>query len=292
MAAARKILYERMTWPEVREAARADKVVLIPFGSIEQHGFHLPVDVDNRLAGEVCRRAAERSEHAVVMAPMAFGFEAHHMDWPGTIDIDWDLIVRYGVCITKSLARHGFRRILIINGHGSNRPLLEMICRLTTVAHPEVLCAGQSWFQLEAVAKTFNEIRESNVASHACELETAAYLAIDPDAVDMSRAVNDDAYRLSPHIWSDLAGRRPRPDSKTPVQVMEIFSTNSISGVRGDATKATAAKGERLLEVAADEVAEIVTELRAREIMPPRDYHDIEVHELEAMLERRRAQQG
>ena len=87
--AERTILYERLTWPQLREAARADQVVIIPFASIEQHGPHLPVDVDLRLAREVCLRAARRNAHCLVMTPMAFGFEPHHMAWPGTIDIDW-----------------------------------------------------------------------------------------------------------------------------------------------------------------------------------------------------------
>ena len=87
--AERNIFCERLTWPQIRDAARADQVVLIPFASIEQHGPHLPVDVDLRLAREVCVRAASRNPHCLVMTPMAFGFEPHHMAWPGTIDIDW-----------------------------------------------------------------------------------------------------------------------------------------------------------------------------------------------------------
>ena len=157
--AERNIFYERLKWPQIREAARADKVIIIPFASIEQHGLHLPVDVDLRLAREVCVRAARRNPNCLVMTPMAFGFEPHHMAWPGTIDIDWDVLIRYGVGVVSSLARHGFKRILIINGHGSNRPILEMIVRLAQVRHPEILCAGQSWFALGAVAGAFQPLQ-------------------------------------------------------------------------------------------------------------------------------------
>ncbi|MFO1066996.1 MAG: creatininase family protein [Geminicoccaceae bacterium] len=281
----REILYERMTWPQLREAARADMVVLVPFGSIEQHGFHLPVDVDIRIAREVCERAARRTDHAIVMAPMVFGFETHHMDWPGTIDIDWDVLVKYGVCVCSSLARHGFRRILVINGHGSNRPILDMIVRLTAIKHPDIICAGQSWFHLGDVMAEFNLIRDSEVSSHADELETAAYLAIDEAAVDMSQAMRDMTIRQSPHIWADLAGRKPHANSKHPLVMMEHFSTGSVSGVRGDPTKATAEKGRRVLDAAAREIAEIVDELRAREIVLPTDYHDVEVDELKRRLQ-------
>lgn len=282
--AVREIRYERMTWPQIRAAAQADQVVLLPFGAIEQHGFHLPVDVDLRIAREVCERAARLTEHAIVMAPMAFGFETHHMDWPGTIDVDWDILVKYGVCVCSSLARHGFRRILIVNGHGSNRPLLDLITRLTVIKHPDVLCAGQSWFHLGEVMRVFNEIRDSDLSSHADELETSAYLAIDPDAVDMSQAVRDTTFRRSPHVWGDLAGRKPTPGSKVPLVMFEPFSTGSISGVRGDPTVATAEKGRRLLDAAATELAEIVAEIRAREIVPPIDYHDADVEALKGRL--------
>ena len=210
-AAERQILYERLTWPQVREAARADAVILIPFASIEQHGPHLPLDVDLRLAVEVCTRAARRNPHCLVMTPLAFGFEPHHMAWPGTIDVDWDLLVRYGVCVVSSLARHGFRRILIVNGHGSNRPILDLIVRLAVVRHPEILCAGQSWFALGSVARAFQPLQESLHTSHACELETSAYLAIDPDLVDMTRRQADYSFRRSPHVWADLTGKRPTP---------------------------------------------------------------------------------
>jgi creatinine amidohydrolase len=280
----RQVLYERMTWPEVREAARADMVVLIPMGAIEQHGFHLPLDVDLRIAREVCLRAARRSAHAIVMAPMVFGFETHHMDWPGTIDVDWDVLVRYGTCVTSSLARHGFRRLMILNGHGSNRPILDLICRLTAIRHPDLLCAGQSWFHLADVTSLFNQLRESDLSSHACELETSAYLAIDPDAVDMTQAVRDTTFHRSAHVWSDLAGQKPGPESKTPLVMMEHFSTGSISGVRGDPTRATAEKGELLLEAAANELAAIVSELRAREIRAPVDHHESEVEKLRRRL--------
>ncbi len=278
--AERQICYERLTWPQIREAAQADKVVVIPFASIEQHGPHLPVDVDLRLASEVCRRAVERSEHALLMTPMAFGFEPHHMAWPGTIDVDWDVLIRYGVCVVSSLVRHGFKRVLIINGHGSNRPILEMIVRLAQVKHPEALIAGQSWFALGAVAEAFGPLQASDHTSHACELETAAYLAVDPDLVDMSQAVPDYSFRRSPHFWADLTGKKPDADSTVPLVAMEYFATGSYTGVRGDPTKATAENGEVALEAAASEVAQIVDEMRAREILSPPDYHDADVEDL------------
>jgi creatinine amidohydrolase len=148
------------------------------------------------------------------------------------------------------------------------------------VKHPEILCAGQSWFALGAVAKAFQPLQESNHTSHACELETAAYLAIEPELVDMSQALPDYSFRRSPHFWADLTGKRPDPDSTVPLVAMEYFSTGSWTGVRGDPSKATAEKGHAALEAAAEEVAAIVDEMRARKISAPPDHHEADVEEL------------
>ena len=96
----------------------------------------------------------------------------------------------------------------------------------------------------------------------------------------MSQAVADYSFRRSPHFWSDLTGRRPDSDSVTPVVAMEYFATGSYTGVRGDPSKATAEKGEIALEAAADEVATIIDELRARPITPPPDHHDADAEAL------------
>ena len=116
--------------------------------------------------------------------------------------------------------------------------------------------------------------------SHACELETAAYLAIEPELVDMSEAQADYSFRTSPHFWADLTGRKPDPSCTVPLVAMEYFATGSATGVRGDPSKATAEKGHAVLEAAADEVAAIVAEMRARAIVPPPDHHDADVEEL------------
>jgi creatinine amidohydrolase len=271
MAQNLKLEYAKMTWPEVKAAAERDPVVVIPVGAIEDHGLHLPLDTDILIAGHVCRQAVEQigAERALLMPPIWFGYESHHMDFPGTIDISWDIFVKYALCVTKSLAHHGFRRILLVNGHGSNRPLIDMVARLTTVHDPRVLCAALSWFELTDVREAFDQVRESESTSHACELETSAYLALDPDLVQMDKAVNDEIAIVSPHTWRDLTGRRPRAEWKNPIAMTEIWSTVSATGTRGDATKSTAEKGKVALDAAVGELVEIIVELKERPIRRP-----------------------
>ena len=114
----RPMLYERLTWPEVRRAATEDRVALIPVATLEDHGPHLPIDADLRIVSKICRGAAEvAGEDVVLMPAIPHGYSPHHMDFPGPITIGWDTFTRYCTDVGLSLAHHGFRRILYLNGH-------------------------------------------------------------------------------------------------------------------------------------------------------------------------------
>ena len=137
------LLYERLSWPEVRRAAAEERVCLIPVATLEDHGPHLPIDTDLRITAEICRRAAEAApDEIVLLPPIPHGYSPHHMDFPGPITIGWDTFTRYLVDVGTSLARHGFRRILYLNGHGSNQNLVEMAARLVGLEHADVLAAA------------------------------------------------------------------------------------------------------------------------------------------------------
>src|ERR671936_2271622 len=173
-------LYERLTWPEVREAATEDLVCLIPVATLEDHGPHLPIDTDLRLTAEICRRAAEAApDEILLLPPIPHGYSPHHMDFPGTITIGWDTFTRYCTDVGTSLARHGFRRLLYLNGHGSNQNLVETAARLVNVEHPGVMAAAAFYLSSPQGLAAVAETRESGRGgmAHACELETSIYLA-------------------------------------------------------------------------------------------------------------------
>jgi creatinine amidohydrolase len=270
----KQVRYEKFTWPEIKEFAARNTVVIIPTAATEEHGHHLPLDTDSLITSHVALEAARKTDHPCLVMPTVWiGYESHHMDFPGTIDADWELFIKYCLSITRSLAHHGFKRMIVLNGHGSNRALIEVIARQTVIERPDTLCAALSWWDLSDAQQVFNDMRESEVTSHACELETSAYLAIEPESVQMDKATRDMTYELSPHVWSDLVGKKPRPEFKGAVRMMEIWSTMTETGVRGDATKGTAEKGRAVLDAAIAEMAELIEELAARPIKEPRDYH-------------------
>jgi creatinine amidohydrolase len=252
-------LYGRLTWPEVERAVAEDRVCLIPVATLEDHGPHLPLDTDLRLTWEICRRAAESAPDETLLLPaVPHGYSPHHMDFPGTITIGWDTFTRYCVDIGSSLARHGFRRLLYLNGHGSNQNLVETAARLVAVEHDDVLAAAAFHSSSATTLRTIAAVRESGPGgmAHACELETSMYLAIDPEAVDMTKAVDERGYPAGEHAsmdWSD-----------GPLKLMPWWSAFSRTGVQGDATKATAEKGRVLLDAAVAECVAYIRELREK----------------------------
>jgi creatinine amidohydrolase len=265
-----KYRYGEMTWPEIKDAAASDRVAVVPFATIEDHGLHLPVDTDLRLCAAVSEAAVARAaDRAVLVPPVNHGYSPHHMDFPGPITIGAETFLRYGVDVCKSLAHHGFKRILIVNGHGSNTPFVDIIARLTTV-ESGVLTAAVNYWAAPGVREAAESLRESEKIggmNHACEFETSLYLAIAPELVDMSKAVHELSHRPSKNYWTDLIG------GDGPLAMMEPWSALSESGVMGDPTKASAEKGHKLLDAAASGIVELIDELRARKPAVRKDRH-------------------
>jgi creatinine amidohydrolase len=260
--------FAKLRWPEVNAAAEAGKVALIPAATIEDHGLHLPVDTDVVIAEAVTRRAAEVVPNDVVLLPcVTFGHSPHHIDGPGTLTIRWDTFVEYVHQIACSLSYHGFYKILIVNAHGSNRPLLDIAARLTIVENPDVHCAMLSWWDLRTVRDVVSSFRSSEWTGHACELETSMYLAIDSAHVRMDLARQDVNPWMSRHFWSDLVDQAP-VGFGTKVLLTEYWSTVTETGTWGDPTTATAEKGHAMLTAAAQELAEIILELKERPVRP------------------------
>lgn len=268
--------FHHLTWPEVNQAAQAGRLAIIPAGTIEAHGPHLPLDTDVVIAEAICDRvAALIPDEVVIMPTINIGFGPHHMDMPGNMTIGWKTLVDHTLDVMRSTAYHGFDRMLIVNAHGSNSLLLDMAARLMIVENPKVQSAFLNWWSLTDVKAVCKDMIESEVTSHACEVETSIYLAVAPERVQMDKAEADVGFERSEHIWRDLLGRPPAPEGyKSPVGLMEYWSTWTTNGVRGDPTKATAAKGEAILAAASGEIADIVGELKARTILPRRDFHD------------------
>jgi creatinine amidohydrolase len=155
--------------------------------------------------------------------------------------------------------------MLFLNGHGSNQNLVETAARLVGLEHDGVLAAAAFHTSGAESARLIAELRESDRGgmAHACELETSMYLAIEPDAVDMDKAVDERGYPAGEHAWMDW--------SDGPLKLMPWWSSFSATGVQGDATKATAEKGRALIAAAVAECVEFVHELREKPLPSRRE---------------------
>jgi creatinine amidohydrolase len=260
--------YGKLSWPEVDRAASQGLVPIVPIATLEDHGRHLPIDTDVMLVEAICRETTRRmNEETILLPPIVHGYSPHHMDFPGTVTIAWDTFTRYCTDVALSLVRHGFRRVLLVNGHGSNQNLVETAARLTMVEEPRSLVAATFYLTSPEAAGTIAEVRTTSRGgmAHACELETSLYLHLQPEAVDMDAAVEERGYPETQHAWLDW--------SDGPLKLMPWWSAFSESGVQGDATAATAEKGAALFEAAVEELSTYVRELRSMTLPERTDHH-------------------
>ena len=263
MGAAQEYRYNRLTWPEMNEAIGMQKVVLLPTGSTEQHGRHLPLDTDAFLVESVCMEVGRRAADRVLVLPtVAYGLNMHHIDFPGTIHIEPETFIAFCLNVTKSVAYHGFQKILLVNGHGSNGPLVDLVARKTVLA-TQSLCAAVSYIGLTMDA--FRKVQETPVVAHADELETSLYLYLAPERVRMDQAA----------AGSDVVGTYLSSDSTPnyPVRFNDYWGRWTQRGVHGDPTVATPEKGRVIFEAAVTRTIEIVDEWRAWPVEDRSDQH-------------------
>jgi creatinine amidohydrolase len=262
-SAAVEYRYNRLTWAEMNDAIAAQKLVILPTASTEQHGRHLPLDVDLFLCESVCLEVGRRApDQVLVLPPIAYGLNLHHIDFPGTIHIEPETFIAFCLNITKSVAYHGFRKILLVNGHGSNAPLIDVVAR-KTVLETESLCFATTYAAF--LLKAFETVRETPVMAHADEFETSLYLHLAPERVKMDLAVEDND-RMGKFVSNDST-------SNYPVRFSDFWGRWTKTGVHGDPTKATAEKGRVIFEAAVKGLVELVGELRGWPIPARQDMH-------------------
>ncbi len=255
-----KIYYDELTWPEINLAVQAKKVLFLPIGSTEQHGHHLPLDVDNFLARSVCIEAAKLAQReSLVMPTISYGYNEHAQDFPGTIHVTYEHFIEYCLDVCKSVAYAGFERVILVDGHGSNEHLCEFIARRATL-ETDALFASTMWTNLAVDA--FESVRESGYggAAHACELETSAYLFLEPSRVQMDLA--QDHFGGAAGVEGSKFLHVDLTRGIGPVKVVRWTSSATLTGVSGAPTLATAEKGRTIVQAAAQNLADFLHEFK------------------------------
>lgn len=245
----RKFLIEEMTPQEITDALKEVDTVVVPLGSVEQHGPHLPVGTDTLIPITVAKLVAERAK-VLVAPPVYYGNSLSMVDMKGVFTVTPDTLASLLLDLCKSFSRQGFKKIVFINGHGGNKQVLSFIgqkARMETGA----LIVRIDWWDI--AAGEISKICEKE-AVHADEGETSLMLACRPDLVDMAKAVKDET---SDKLVKALTGGKP----KNMPQVYVPFLKWSKTGLIGDATKASKTKGEKILNAVVKNIVDFLRQL-------------------------------
>ncbi len=244
-------LWETLTWPEITERLKLVDTAILPCGAIEQHGPHLPLDVDYFDSVYMAKKVAEacNDPKPFVLPAVPYGVSYHHSEFKGTICVTNNSLSALIYDIGMSLAHNGIKKLVILNGHGDNAPTLNYAAQMINRDAKIFVCVetGEtSDIDLYGLIDTPNDI-------HAGEIETSTTLAIRPELVDMEKAVDDTL---------DLDNEFLDFTSDRGVSWYVHTKTLSKSGVLGNATLATAEKGHKMWELMIHKMAEFVETIK------------------------------
>jgi creatinine amidohydrolase len=243
-----EVEWRKLRADQLRERAQHDAIVIVPIGSLEQHGPHLPVEVDSTLGETVALRTARlvvEHDPVVVLPVLWTGISEHHMGFGGTITLNAPTFSAVIEAICRSLVRHGFRRIVLLNGHGGNDNCLRTT---TDELSPKLGVPILQFTYWYAAAEAIATILERQTALlHACEAETSMMMAIRPELVAQERIAEVAGANRTPDV-EDLAGGG--------IYRWRTLESRSSAGVIGHPEAASAEKGMRLIDAIAASIAE------------------------------------
>ena len=234
-------LLEELSWQQVRTLQARKPIVIIPAGAIEQHGPHLPLEVDACIAKELARAAATRivAKVPVLVGPvLSVGFSAEHMDFSGTLSLTPSTLMAVAREIVLSLIHHGFERFVFLNGHGGNEEALKLVARTLRQEQGALIAVTSYWQLAREELKAMRETPGGGM-NHGGEEETSLMLFLRPHLVNM------DAAEPNPLRWRStyLSGSY---DLDPAVAYGRLRSDIAPLGQNGDPTRASPEKGERM----------------------------------------------
>jgi creatinine amidohydrolase len=258
------MLYGEQKWTQIPDLA--SKVVVLPLGSLEQHGHHLPLLTDSLIGAEIVSRAEAELGDAAVFLPMLWvGASDHHRRFPGTVSLGNETYTQMLVDVLESLIGSGFRRILLLNAHGGNdMPASAALYQVQMRRRDkrDLWLVLGTWFALAAPQIAALEALEQKRVTHACELETSMMLYLHPEWVNLEAARGASASFAS-DFYDPYSGRA------SYVTIRRPFEHISVTGAYGHPELATAEKGEALFAVAVDQVVACVREIASWPALAP-----------------------
>lgn len=260
---------EHLTWPEV-DAARERGVdaVLVPIGSTEQHGHHMPLDTDCFIARSLCARAAdlgaEEGVELLVAPTLNVTLSWYHMQFPGSMRLSTTTFLEVFREVCDSLAHHGFENLVAVNGHGGN------IAALTVAVNHYFETTGRRVFLVQwwdLAADLLADIEGPMI--HAEEAETSIALALGQRVLEDERTRDafdrGGAVREAGLAWTSLGKYGMTHRGPGVVVPMDMLRDITPSGVVGDATRASRETGERLVAALVPRIVQVCKETAGKE---------------------------
>lgn len=249
-----------MYWDQLKSpdfsALDRDLPVVLPVTATEQHGDHLPVATDRMIADHFCLRLEKASQSTQLILPtVAIGCSEHHMDFAGSLTLKHETFARQCADMIQSAYRHGFRKFFILNSHGGNIGIGQVLNQSLGQKLKDAHVVFASWFTL--VSDQLGPLQESGPGGvgHAGEFETSLMLLIAPHLVDMK--ATDQISMAQQPSWAqgDLL-RGPK------ASYYRSFKQRSQNGVLGDPKRASASKGEQITSIVTKALAQLLLDLR------------------------------
>jgi len=252
------IYFSEKTWEELKDAIKKSTLILFPIGTIEEHGKHLPVETDTIIAKEITKAVAEKIKNKIpvlVLPTIWSGYSAKEMSrWPGTIRLRTRTFMDLIYDISASIVEMGFKKIILINGHGHHTDMLKVISReIADSYNVYIAVTDVASFAIEAVKK----YRKSKIGGciHGDEFETSLLLYINRSLVNMKKVTNVDIMRYHSKFYpgDNFAGNKKVFWSTWGIQ-------KSKTGIYGDPTVASKETGEKIFKETVNTYIEFIKE--------------------------------
>ncbi len=224
-----------------------DKAI-IPIGSTENHGDHLPYGTDTIVALEIAKEVASQVEGLFVVPPLYYGMSEHYSMFPISISLRSETLIEVIKDVLRSLIKHGIKKIFIMNGHDGNIAPIEIASRAIKMEHPDVKIASlDAWWISAGRLLPPDTFEVWDGLGHAGEGETSIMLALKPELVDMSVA------------------KGVVPELPAEVEMKWSFDELTPYGATGDPTKATKEKGEKMKKVLVELIVNFFKEMEEKD---------------------------
>ena len=247
------------SYAEIHEIAAEDgSIAVVPVGSVEQHGHHLPVGTDSLLVSAVVGEASDRVDVPLLRTPPVWsGYSPHHLPFGGTISLEFEHLLAVLEDVADTALENGFDAILFVNGHGGNKALLSSAVSTIGTDHPDSEVLGITYFDL--AASFIDEIRDSDPGgmAHGGEFETALMLHLYPDLVKEDRMEGTPLDEPYDQGLVDLV-------EFGPLSVYRPFDEYSESGAIGEPELGSAEKGAEIFDRLGDELAALFRDVYER----------------------------